>query len=122
MGARVHAVDADAAAVAALAAAGRGVATLSSEARDLFRRPLLAAELERFEAVVLDPPRAGAQAQVRELARARVPLVVYVSCNPASFARDARTLSEGGYSLAAVTPVDQFLWSEHLELAAVFAR
>ena len=121
-GARVHAVDADAAAVAALAAAARGVAKVSSEARDLFHRPLLAAELERFDAVVLDPPRAGALAQVRELARARVPVVVYVSCNPASFARDARTLSEGGYRLTSVTPVDQFLWSAHLELAALFRR
>jgi 23S rRNA (uracil1939-C5)-methyltransferase len=121
-GARVHAVDADAAAVAALAATARGVAKISSEARDLFRRPLSPAELERFDAVVLDPPRAGALAQVRELARARVPVVVYVSCNPASFARDARTLREGGFTLRHVTPVDQFLWSAHLELAAVFAR
>lgn len=121
-GARVLAVDTDTAAVAALATAARGVTKISAEARDLFRRPLLAAELERFEAVVLDPPRAGALAQVRELARARVPVVGYVSCNPASFARDARTLCEGGYSLRAVTPVDQFLWSAHLELAAIFCR
>lgn len=121
-GARVHAVDADPASVQALADAARGVAKISSEARDLFRRPLSPAELERFDAVVLDPPRAGALAQVRELARARVPVVVYVSCNPASFARDARTLREGGFTLRHVTPVDQFLWSAHLELAAVFAR
>lgn len=121
-GAHVHAVDADAASLAALAAAARGLPHLGTAVRDLMRQPLVAAELERFDAVVLDPPRAGAQAQVTELARSRVPLVVYVSCNPASFARDARILGEGGFTLRAVTPVDQFLWSEHLELAAVFGR
>ncbi len=122
VGARVHAVDADAASVAALAAAARGLPHLSTAVRDLMRRPLLPAELEPFSAVVLDPPRAGAQAQVTELARSRVALVVYVSCNPASFARDARILREGGFTLRCVTPVDQFLWSEHLEVAAVFVR
>ncbi len=122
VGARVHAVDADAASVAALAAAARGLPHLSTAVRDLMRRPLLPPELEPFSAVVLDPPRAGAQAQVTELARSRVALVVYVSCNPASFARDARLLREGGFALRCVTPVDQFLWSEHLEVAAVFGR
>ena len=122
VGARVHALDADAASVAALAAAARGLPHLSTAVRDLMRRPLLPAELGQFSAVVLDPPRAGAQAQVTELARSRVALVVYVSCNPASFARDARILREGGFTLRCVTPVDQFLWSEHLELAAVFGR
>lgn len=122
VGARVHAVDTDAASVAALATAARGLPHLSTAVRDLMRRPLLPAELERFDAVVLDPPRAGAQAQVTELARSRVPLVAYVSCNPASFARDARILREGGFTLHCITPVDQFLWSEHLELVAVFGR
>lgn len=121
-GARVHAIDADAASLAALAAAARGLPHLSTAVRDLMRQPLLPAELEQFSAVVLDPPRAGAQAQVTELARSRVPLVAYVSCNPASFARDARILREGGFTLRTVTPVDQFLWSEHLELVAVFGR
>lgn len=121
-GVRVHAVDADAASLTALEAGARGLPHLSTAVRDLMRRPLLPAELERFSAVVLDPPRAGAQAQVSELARSRLPLVVYVSCNPASFARDARILREGGFALRCVTPVDQFLWSAHLELAAVFGR
>ena len=122
-GARVHGVDGDADALAALAAAGRSVPAvaprLSCERRDLLARPLAAAELARFAAVVLDPPRAGARAQAAAPGSA-VPTVVYVSCNPASFARDARLLADGGYRLEKVTPVDQFLWSPHVELAAVF--
>ena len=86
------------------------------------KRPLLAQELKRFDAVVFDPPRAGARAQAAELAVAPVPIVAAVSCNPETFARDARILVDGGFRLARVTPVDQFLWSPHLELAAVFRR
>ncbi len=92
------------------------------EHRDLFRRPLLAAELKDFDAVVLDPPRAGAREQVAELARSGVPRIAYVSCNPATFARDARTLIDGGYRLESITPVGQFRWSTHVELAAAFTR
>ena len=122
---RVRAVDADGAAVAALAAAvmAQGLAAwVSVTARDLFRDPLTAAELDGLGAVVFDPPRAGATAQVREIAASGVPLAVAVSCNPASFARDARTLVEGGFTLVSVTPVDQFPLSPHLELVAVFRR
>lgn len=110
-------------AVLALAAganrAGRPVAV---DHRDLFRRPLTAAELARFEAVVLDPPRAGAKEQAAELARSAVPRIAYVSCNPSTFARDARTLADGGYRIDWVQPVGQFRWSTHVELAAAFVR
>lgn len=118
-GARVHAVDADGVALRALAAARPDITT---ETRNLLARPLSPAELRRFDAVVFDPPRAGASAQARELARSEVPLVVAVSCNPDSFARDATTLGAGGYRLEGVLPVDQFLWSQHLELVALFGR
>jgi 23S rRNA (uracil1939-C5)-methyltransferase len=121
-GARVHAVDTDGAAVDALAAAARGNPRLATEWRNLFARPLSADELNRFDAVVLDPPRAGAKEQVGALAASRVPVVVCVSCNPDTFVRDAKILAAGGYRLVKLTPVDQFLWSAHLELAAVFAR
>ncbi len=90
--------------------------------RDLFRRPLTAKELAPFEAVVFDPPRAGAKEQVAELAGSAVQRIVAVSCNPNTFARDARMLVDGGYVLESVQPVDQFLWSPHLELVAVFTR
>lgn len=90
--------------------------------RDLFRRPLAAEELIGFDAVVVDPPRAGAQAQMAELARSDVPKIVSVSCNPNTFARDARLLANGGYRLVSLLPVDQFLWSSHLELVGVFER
>ncbi|HYJ30309.1 MAG TPA: class I SAM-dependent RNA methyltransferase [Allosphingosinicella sp.] len=90
--------------------------------RDLFRRPLTAADLDRFEAVVLDPPRAGAKEQATQIALSSVPLVAYVSCNPNTFARDAKTLCDGGYRLAWVKPVGQFRWSTHIELAAAFSR
>ena len=99
-----------------------GLKTVTVEARDLFRRPLAAAELNRFDAVAFDPPRAGAVAQAGEIARSKVPVVVGVSCNPATFARDARVLKSGGYRLERVTPVDQFLWSPHIELVGVFRR
>ena len=88
----------------------------------LFARPLSPQELDRFDAVVFDPPRAGAKEQAKALAASRVPVAVAVSCNPGTFVRDAKILAEGGYRLARLTPVDQFLWSAHLELAAVFAR
>ena len=115
--------ESDRQAVAAVAAAARRLGgKVTSERRDLFRNPLTAAELDAFDAVLLDPPRAGAAAQSAELARAKVPRVVYGSCDPGSFARDARTLQDGGYRLEKLLPVDQFLWSPHIELIALFAR
>lgn len=115
--------ESDRQAVAAVAAAARRLGgKVTVERRDLFRNPLTAAELDAFDAVVLDPPRAGAAAQSAELARAKVPRVVYGSCDPGSFARDARTLQDGGYRLEKLLPVDQFLWSPHIELIALFAR
>ena len=121
--AQVHAVEGARDAVLALAQAGRRAGrSVSTEHRDLFRRPLSAAELSRFDAVVLDPPRAGAREQIAQLAGSAVRSVVYVSCNPATFARDAKTLVEGGYVLTGVQPVGQFRWSTHVELAAHFAR
>jgi 23S rRNA (uracil1939-C5)-methyltransferase len=122
--ARMSAVDADAAAIAALrqAAAAPGLKPVETQVRDLFRRPLVAAELARFDAVVFDPPRQGAPAQARALAESKVPVVIAVSCNPATFARDARVLVDGGYRFGAVTPVDQFRYSAHVEIVARFAR
>jgi len=105
----------------AIRRAGAGL-KVAAETRDLARQPLRPAELEGFDAVVLDPPRAGAAAQVELLAAGGVPCIVYVSCNPATFARDARMLIDGGYALDPVQPVDQFLWSSHVELASVFRR
>jgi 23S rRNA (uracil1939-C5)-methyltransferase len=123
-GAQVHAVEGWAPAVAALAAAARAGLSgrVTAERRDLERQPLLGEELAAFDAVVLDPPRAGAKAQSAALAQAAVPRVVMVSCNPATFARDARLLVDGGYRLAAVEPFDAFVWSPHLELVARFDR
>jgi 23S rRNA (uracil1939-C5)-methyltransferase len=122
--ARVHAVEQDAPALAALAAAAKttGLKPVTTEARDLFKLPLTPLELNRFEAVVLDPPRAGAEAQVRALAKSKVGRVVYVSCDPQSFARDAAILTQAGYRIGPVTPIDQFLWSSHIELVAGFRR
>ena len=123
--ARVTAADSDTDAIAALkraAAATQGLKPIEAQLRDLFRRPIVPTELKRFEAVVFDPPRQGAQAQARELAASAVPTVVAVSCNPATFARDARILVDGGYRLTQVTPVDQFLYSAHVELVARFER
>ncbi|MGQ9368131.1 class I SAM-dependent RNA methyltransferase [Azospirillum sp. ST 5-10] len=117
----VHAVEGDAPAMTALARA-TGALRLTTERRDLFEQPLTAKELSRFDAVVFDPPRAGAAAQAAELAASRVPRVVAVSCNPATFARDARTLVDGGHAFDRVYPVDQFLWSAHVELVGVFTR
>jgi 23S rRNA (uracil1939-C5)-methyltransferase len=121
---KVALFESDKAMVAAADAAGRrlGGGRLAIERRDLFRNPLTAAELDGFDAVVLDPPRAGAAAQAGELARAKARRVVYASCDPGSFARDARTLQEGGYRLEKLLPIDQFLWSPHVELIALFAR
>ena len=119
----VHAVDSVQAQVEALgAAAKRGNGKVTTEVRDLFRRPLLPAELARFDAVVLDPPRPGAAEQAKALAKSEVPGVLYVSCNAASFARDARILADGGYRLVSVRPLDQFVWSPHVELFAEFSR
>ena len=123
--ARVLAADATDRSVAALWAAARRAdlaSRIAVEVRDLEREPLLPAELARFDAVVFDPPRAGARAQAQELAASKVPVIVAVSCNPNSFARDARILVNGGYRLEEITPVDQFPWSGHLELVAEFAR
>ncbi len=123
--AQVHAVESDKAAMLALTrAAGttQGLKPISTEVRDLFRRPLLEHELNAFDAVVLDPPRAGAEAQVRRLAGAKTPTIVYVSCDVGSFARDAAILIAGGYALDGVTPVDQFRYSAHIELVGVFRR
>ncbi|ALK09728.1 class I SAM-dependent RNA methyltransferase [Blastochloris viridis] len=122
---RVTAVDGDAAAIAALDAAVRatqGLKPLTTEARDLFRRPLVAAELKPFRVVVFDPPRQGAEAQARRLADSAVPAIGAVSCNPSTFARDAKLLVAGGYRLTRVVPVDQFAWSPHVEVVARFER
>jgi 23S rRNA (uracil1939-C5)-methyltransferase len=110
------------AALALKSAAGRAQRQVFVDHRDLYRRPLEPAELDRFEAVVLDPPRAGAKEQASSLARARVPRIAYVSCNPSTFARDAAALVEGGYRLDWIAPVGQFRWSTHVELAAAFSR
>jgi 23S rRNA (uracil1939-C5)-methyltransferase len=103
-------------------AIGRAGRQCAVEHRDLYRRPFDRKELAAFDAVVLDPPRAGAQEQVRELATSSVPGIAYVSCNPATFARDAEILVEGGYRLLWARPVGQFRWSTHVELAAAFKR
>ncbi|ACL57786.1 class I SAM-dependent RNA methyltransferase [Methylobacterium nodulans] len=121
----VHAVEGDAASLAALDRAARftpGLRSVTTERRDLFRRPLLAPELDRFDAVVFDPPRAGAEAQAARLAESKVPVVVGVSCDAGSFARDAALLLAGGYRLDEVVPIDQFRHSPHVELVGVFRR
>ena len=121
----VHAVEGDPAMVAALLAGARGAAGLravTAEARDLFRRPLGGAELAPFGSAILDPPRAGAEAQVAALAADGPPVIAHVSCNPVTFARDAATLVAGGYRMGPVHVVDQFRWSAHVELVAAFRR
>ena len=122
--AKVTAADIDAEAVAALRNAAKtgGLKPIVAERRDLFQRPLLASELSRLDAVVFDPPRQGAEAQAREIVRSKVPIAIGVSCNPATFARDARILLDGGYRMTRVTPVDQFLYSAHVEIVARFLR
>jgi 23S rRNA (uracil1939-C5)-methyltransferase len=103
-------------------ASAPGLKGITAEARDLVRRPVLAEELKRVDVAVFDPPRAGAAEQTAELARSAVSRVIGVSCNPATFARDARTLLDAGFTLERVLPVDQFLWSPHIELVGVFSR
>jgi 23S rRNA (uracil1939-C5)-methyltransferase len=123
--ARVDACDSEARAIDALRKASqmtKGLKPLKAEVRDLFRRPLLPLELNEFDAVVFDPPRQGALAQAQQLAKSRVPLVVAVSCNAATFARDAKILIEGGYRIGRVVPVDQFRHTPHVELVADFRR
>ena len=123
--ATVHAADQDGAAVAALLAAARatrGLNPMTAVERNLFTRPFAPDELVRFDGVVFDPPRAGAEAQARALAASKVKKIVAVACDPASFARDAATLVAGGYRLERVTPVDQFKWSAHVEIVGRFSR
>jgi len=123
--ASVHAADSFPGAVDALKSAiatAPGLKAITAEARDLVRRPVLAPEFKKIEAVVFDPPRAGALEQTREIALSKVGKVVAVSCNPATFARDARALIDAGFTLDRVHPIDQFLWSPHVELEGVFSR
>ena len=127
--ASLSAYDSDAGAIGALSAgaanaqrAGLSINPVRAEARDLFERPLQADELSGFDAAVFDPPRAGARAQAETLAASRAPLVIGVSCNPATFARDAALLVAGGYRLQEVTPIDQFVYSSHVELVGVFRK
>jgi 23S rRNA (uracil1939-C5)-methyltransferase len=122
--ARIHAVELDKQALQALAEAAKapGLKPVTTETRDLSKLPLTPAELNGYDAVVLDPPRAGAEAQARALAKSQVPVIAYVSCDPASFARDAALLVQGGYRAGPVTPIDQFLWSSHIELVGGFHR
>jgi len=121
----VHAADSAPGAVQALTSAlasAPGLKGVMAEARDLVRRPVLAEELKKTDLAVFDPPRAGAAEQAAELARSGVARVIGVSCNPATFARDGRTLVDAGFRLERVLPVDQFLWSPHIELVGVFSR
>jgi 23S rRNA (uracil1939-C5)-methyltransferase len=122
---RVHAVEGDGKAIAALDHAARntqGLKPVTVEKRDLFRRPLMTSELKVYDAVVFDPPRAGAEFQCKELARSIVKKVVAVSCNPLTLARDLAILVEGGYRITSVTPVDQFLWTSHVEVVATLEK
>jgi 23S rRNA (uracil1939-C5)-methyltransferase len=124
-GCRVHAVDAKADMLAALTAAARAAAfpdRIAAEVRDLERAPLAGPDLDGFSAAILDPPRAGARAQAQALAASKIPRVAMVSCNPASFARDARVLVDGGFALTAVRLIDAFLWSAQIELVGSFVR
>ena len=123
--ATVHAAEADQKALAALDEAFRhtpGTKQVKAERRDLFRRPMMAAELKSFDGAVFDPPRAGAEAQARELARSGVKRVAAVSCNPVTLARDLRILADGGFRILSVHPIDQFLWSPHVEAVALAGR
>lgn len=125
LSARVHAVEGNDPARLALDAAARKserAGRVTSETRDLDRRPLTPPELEAYDAAIFDPPREGAEAQARNFARGRIPTVIGVSCNPVTFARDAKIMTDGGYKLERVVPVDQFLWTGHLELVATFKK
>lgn len=122
---KVLAIDSDANAISALEAGKRhvqGLKPIDAKVRDLMREPLSRKELEGFDLAVFDPPRAGAQPQAEMLSKSAVPIVVAVSCNPATLARDARILVDGGYKLLRATPIDQFLYSPHVEVVAVFTR
>ncbi len=122
---RVHAVESEDAALAALDHAARntqGLKPISIERRDLFRRPLMAQELKNYDAVVFDPPRAGAEFQTKELARSVVKKIVAVSCNPLTLARDLALLTEAGYRITRVTPIDQFLWTSHVEVVVALEK
>jgi 23S rRNA (uracil1939-C5)-methyltransferase len=121
----VHAVEADAASLAALDKAARraqGLKPVTVEKRDLFRRPLMVSELKTYQGLVFDPPRAGAEVQVADIARSPIPRIAAVSCNPVTLARDLEILIKGGYRLKSVTPIDQFLWSAHVEVVALLER
>jgi 23S rRNA (uracil1939-C5)-methyltransferase len=122
--ARIHAVELVKQSLQALAQAAKapGLKPVTTEARDLFKLPLTPLELKAYDAVVMDPPRAGAEAQAKNLVKSKVPLIAYVSCDAATFARDAALLTAGGYKIGPVTPVDQFLWSSHIELVGSFIR
>jgi 23S rRNA (uracil1939-C5)-methyltransferase len=123
--ARVSAADRDAEAIKALqraAATTPSLKPIEAETRDLFRRPFVTTELKRFDSLLFDPPRQGAEAQAHEIAKSKVPVVVAVSCDAATFARDAKILIEGGYKLESVMPVDQFRYSHHAEIVAKFAK
>ncbi len=120
---KVYAAEGELKALLALkSAADFSGRTIFTEHRDLFRRPLSAQELNRFDAVILDPPRAGSRDQVKQLAESQVPRIAFVSCNPGSFARDAKQLIDGGYRLQRIWPVGQFRWSTHVELVGEFTR
>lgn len=121
----VHAVEGDAAALAALDRGVRqvsGIKRVTHEKRDLFRRPLTFKELNAFDGIVFDPPRAGAEDQSKQIARSDVPYVAAVSCNPGTLARDLNILVAGGYRVTRVTPIDQFLWSPHVEAVALLEK
>ena len=121
--AKIYAAEAARDAIISLkSAANLAQRTVFADHRDLYRRPVTAENLNRFDAVILDPPRAGAKDQVQQIAAATTPRIAYVSCNPSTFARDAQTMCEGGYTLDWVQPVGQFRWSTHVELAACFSR
>jgi len=122
-GRRVLGVEADRAAhLACKASAGAAGGNVFALHRDLFRNPMTRSELDRFDAILLDPPRAGAKAQIAEIAQSGVERVVYVSCNPSSWSRDAAVLAQGGYTLSKLRPVGQFRWSTHVELISLFTR
>jgi 23S rRNA (uracil1939-C5)-methyltransferase len=122
---KVHAVESEDKPLKALDHAARnsqGIKPVTIEKRDLFRRPMMVQELKNYDALVFDPPRAGAEAQVKELARSSIKRVAAVSCNPVTLARDLRILVDGGYRITSVTPIDQFLWSTHVEAVALLQK
>ncbi|MCX8501812.1 MAG: RsmD family RNA methyltransferase, partial [Alphaproteobacteria bacterium] len=125
-GYQLHAVEGDPTATAALSAVLEQnpaiAAKLVVSRRDLVKQPLLAHEFSPYDAVILDPPRVGAEAQVTEIAKSETQRVIYVSCGPESFARDASILRDSGFAMTSLQPVDQFVWSPHVELVAAFAR